>query len=410
MVKIMSSIDHFSQTIAPATAPWTASQLAGACTPHVDAECIREIRLATVFDNHGNRDRQDISDLTTANHKRYADKWNLRHDVVTESLVAGQCTNPLTQMAVSCSAYWNKIKYFVNWCNEPARQGIEEWAIYADDDAVYTNFEIDPDQAIDELRGEKDTSFIIAIEGPATPYPENEGGSARGSIIGPANTGVMIVRKDAKGCGVIERIWNKRDKETPKDRFDPTCPTRGICKDQRHGDEQGALDEVLYGDIPSSIGRDVTRISPRDVFSPTRSHIALNTLHRGGCVQAFKNGDIGGPFDIMLHDLKISREGIWHPSDWIGQTAGYPMYGRDLSYQPLGDCKEDAEKPIEPIRIKKVKNLLTAADFSVSNPPRAKEKKRINFYINRNLGQLKRLYILPLLAVFQSAKRARLAV
>lgn len=318
----------------------------------------REIRLATVYDNQGDSRRQAISDLVTENHKKYAAHWNLKHDVVTESLVKGQCENPLTKETQNCSPYWNKVKYFKNWCETPQKSGVEEWAIYADDDAVYTNFQIDPSAAIDKLRDGKDASFIIATEGQGT---RNNPGAV--------NTGVMIVRKDKQGCDVVDQIWKNRNTVTS---LNPECPTYGVCKGQKNGDEQGATDKVLWSDSPKLVENEVQRILARDPTHPTRGNIAFNTLHRGGCFRALlPDGQLGGPFDISTHDRKVNPDGIWQEGDWIGQTGGYPMYGQDLSHQPADACKEDPSIPVGPIRLKKVQQLIFAADKTVDFDPRS---------------------------------------
>jgi Nucleotide-diphospho-sugar transferase len=323
----------------------------------------RDIRIASVFDNSG-KDRLEISNLTTANHEKYAERYGLNHNIESNSLVTGQCMNPITKTAENCSSYWNKVKYFMNWCEQPKENDKEEWAIYLDDDAVFTNFDVNPSEAIDQLRNTKDSSFIIATEGTYEYYPENEGGKERDSVKGAVNTGVMIVRKDEKGCGIIKKIWEKRNTETPKEKgYAKECPTYGICNDQRHGNEQGATDAVLCGDIPDEVGRSVTRIPPRDTTSQARAHIALNTANRDGCFQASgKNGQIGGPFTILHYDLKTNPAGIWRPRDWIGQTSGYPMRGRDLSDQDQNFCTNDERVPVTALRIKKVQEMISSAE------------------------------------------------
>lgn len=317
----------------------------------------REIRIASVFDNRG-QERLDLSDLTTENHKAYAERYGLPHDVQSTSLVANECLNPLTNKNEDCSSYWNKIKYYVNWCQLPKKSNMEEWAIYADDDAVYSNPNINPSDAIDQLREGRDTSFIVAIEGSFSHYSENEGGKERG-VKGAVNSGVMIVRKDEKGCDVINRVWNKRNAPTAEDKYSKDCPTYGICSDQRHGNEQGAIDRVLWDEIPNEIGMSVSRIAPRDTTSSTRAHIALNTANRDGCFQVLnKDGNIGGPFTILHHDLRYNTAGIWRPGDWIGQTSGFPLTGRDLSFQDQNFCAWDDQVPVTGLRLKKVREMI----------------------------------------------------
>lgn len=334
-------------------------QETGPCDPKKEKDCSgpidqRRIKFITVFDNKGNHRRNALSERTSGNHKKYAEHWGYSHEVVSGNLVEKDCTNPITGVTSDCSPYWNKIKYFKNWCEAPSNHSGEEWSIYADDDAIYTNFQIDPSKAIDQVRGGKDTSFIIATEGPGTRYQP-----------GAVNTGVMIVRKDPKGCGVIEKIWANRNVVT--DPNDPNCPTYGLCKNQKNGDEQGATDKVFWRDAPKELGRVATRVLARDKTHPIRGKIAFNTLNRGGCVKAqLPDGSLGGAINILEWDLKTNPAQIWQEGDWIGQTAGYPLYGQDLSHQPLGKCADDSSIPIEPIRLKRVDQMIEAAEKTLN--------------------------------------------
>jgi hypothetical protein len=315
----------------------------------------KEIQIATVFDNSNNPLRQEIGKKVVANHDQYAANWKLKRDVISKSLVVDGCTNPITQELDDCSPYWNKIKYLLDRCVTPEKASTEEWAIYADDDAVYSNLNTDPFIAIDQLRSGDDTSFIIATEGQGT----------------AVNSGVMIARKDPKGCEVIARVWNGRNhpSSTPQD---VTCPTRGICMDNRDAYEQGAIDEALNKE-PRLLGHSVTRIPPRDRSSPTRAHIAFNTLNRKGCFQyAAPDGNIGGAHDIFPWDLVHNANYLWQKGDWIGQTAGYPLVGRDLSHKEK--CEDDPSVPVEPIRIKKnQRNDQGGRTLGMRNIPRAKK-------------------------------------
>lgn len=312
----------------------------------------KRITFVTVFDNKGNPVRESLSTLTSENHREYAEHWGHPHKVVSKSLVRNACRNPITKSSVDCSPYWNKIKYFKDWCESPSEPGPEEWGVYADDDAVYTNFQIDPNQAIDQLRGKKDSSFIIATEGEGTRYNP-----------GAVNTGVIIMRKDMRGCGVIQKIWDNRNFVT--DITKTNCPTYGICKDQSNGDEQGAVDKVFWSDSHQSLDLDVTRVLARDETHPVRGKIAFNTFNRHGCFRAkLRDGTLGGPYNILDHDLRVNHFGIWRKGDWIVQTAGYPSEGQDLSHQPWDQCAEDPSIPVGPIRIRKVQELLEAAKES----------------------------------------------
>ncbi|MBX7065602.1 MAG: hypothetical protein K1X28_00075 [Parachlamydiales bacterium] len=332
------------------------------CDPSKDEDCSgpinRKIRLISENNNVGPNAnlRQAISDKTTANHREYAEKWKCEHDVIKKNLVEGQCKNPISGKRDNCSPSWNKIKYFKEWCDTPKAPGAEEWAIYTDQDGVYTNFQVDPSEAIDLSRGDRDSSFIIATEG------ENGGRFNPGAV----NTGVMIVRKDPKGCEVIDRIWQNRNTITSDEK---NCPTFGICENQNKRGEQAATDRVIWTDAPHLLKNSVTRILSRDATHPKRGNIALNTLNRGGCTRPLlADGSLGAPHDINTHDLTVNPDGIWKEGDWIGQTAGYPLYGQDLSHQPT--CTENPNVPEEPLRIKKVDQMLRAAEKTLTADPR----------------------------------------
>ncbi|MBX7065922.1 MAG: hypothetical protein K1X28_01705 [Parachlamydiales bacterium] len=333
----------------------------GLCDPSKEKGCegpvLRKIRIATVCTQNKDARAQAICDLVSENHGKYAEHWGLKHEAITGNLVAGQCNNPTQKgLQETCSPDWNKIKYFQNWCSLPPEAGTEEWAVYTSGDAVYTNFAVDPSSAIDQLRGVKDTSFIISTEGEGTRYNA-----------GAVNTGVMIVRKDPRGCGVIDRIWKNRNAVT--DPKNTECPTFGLCKDRTNGADQGAADKLFHRDQPSLIGTDVTRILSRDSTHPKRGHIAFNTLNRGGCITALQSdGFLTEAYDISTHDLKVNPDGIWQEGDWIGQTAGYPLAGQDLSHQ--SQCISDPSAPIEPIRIKKIQQMIAAGERSLAADPR----------------------------------------
>ena len=73
-----------------------------------------------------------------------------------------------------------------------------------------------------------------------------------------------------------------------------------------------------------------------------------------------KSGELGGPHDILPWDLEQNPNGIWQNGDWIGQTAGYPLFGKDLSH--MSPCQDDPAKELEPLRLKKIQEMISSAE------------------------------------------------
>lgn len=309
----------------------------------------REIQVASVYNNYGDNLQNDISSLSTANHRKYAEKWNLRHEQVEGNLVEHQCTRPDTRQVVDCSEEWNRIKYLKNVCDQRSQKRGEFWTLCLKSDAVFTNANIDPSIAIDRLRQGRDTSFIVATEGKGTRYNP-----------GAVNAGVMILRNDLRGCNVIQKIWETRDTRTS------TTNTYG---DGSKGGLQGAIDHCLWGALSRERYDDITVIRSRDKTHPTRGDIAFGTLNRGGCAIArLSDGSLGAPYDIDNYDREINPDGIWQEGDWIGQTAGYPMYGKNLAHRAV--CIDDPSIPLGPIRIEKVRQMNEAFEKSLLENPK----------------------------------------
>lgn len=318
---------------------------------------IRRIKLATVYNNNGNIEREKISSIVTQNHAEYAQKWDLEHDIVTKDLVSKQCTNPKTTEAVNCSPYMNKIQYYRMQCQDPTQRG--KWIIYGDDDLIYTNPNINPWTAIDLLRNGKDTSLILTTEegdwGQRFEIPGHPTHDPRIAI----NSGFIIGRIDDAACDVFEKTWQHRNAKMNENHpnFDK-CPTVAYCKN--HGitslGDQTAMAIALQDD-PSVMDRTVTIIPSRDESAPHRAHIALNTLHRDGCHQGvLEDGSLAPPYDISSFDDQYPN-GKWRVGDWNGQTAGFKLMGRYPLPKQNGQCIEDSSQPIN-IRLKKIQEML----------------------------------------------------
>jgi hypothetical protein len=348
------------------TKPDPATEQDKPCDPYTPEECedqIKRIKLATVYDNKDkagnlNLEREKISEIVVKNHRDYANKWDLEHDVVTDNLVVGQCTDPSTGKAADCSPYMNKIQYYRMQCADPAQQG--KLVIYGDDDLVYTNMGIDPLDAFNRLRNGKNTSVVMMREGADWAkyfkLPGYQSTDPRVSV----NSGFIMGRIDEPFCNLIERTWVHRN--TPMDPGPNVkdCPTVAFCK--THGitslGDQTAVALALQDDL-SVMDKTVTIVLPRDTSAPHRAHIAFNTLHRGGCHQEIVNGKLEAPFDIGHYDRNDYPDGIWREGDWNGQTAGFRVMGKyPLPGDGKGRCFEDPNQPIENIRLKKVLEMF----------------------------------------------------
>lgn len=357
------------------------------CNPKNETDCQgpinRKIRICTAYSNRGpdGKKRQVISDLTSKIRQKYADMWGIEHVESTTSLVDGQCFNPIISKQENCTPQWNKIKFLRDWCEEPSNFGDEEISILMDDDAVITNFRVNPFKAFDQLRSGVNSSFVLATEG--------EGNRANP---GAVNTGVMLLRKDGKGCEVIRRVWENRN--TVHSLSDTGCPTFGLCTGGNFGPTQAAVDKVLWQDAPYLDKTVVTRVLSRDSTHPYRANIAFNTLNRGGCFTALqKDGSLSWPYDINKHDLRVNPEGRWQEGDWIGQTGGYPLYGQDLSQ--LEKCENDPSLSVEPIRLKKVQRMADAAERTLQKDPRIL-KKVVPHHVKIKKPESSTLFIPPI--------------
>lgn len=284
----------------------------------------------------GNEARDQLSKIINANHLEYAKKWNLKHRVVDTNLVANKCDYPnrWINKVGDCAPYWNKVALLRNWLREQPKPLHEEWYIVADDDMPITNMLVDPSKAIDLLRQEKDTSFIIAQD--VLPWKDNDPEIS-------VNTGVMIVRKDQASKELIENLWEKRN--TPSGIDSVKCQTLGTCENQDVLHEQEALARIIKDD-KSLLNRVITVVKPRNTYGDENQEIALNTFHREGC---FKRKQSGWPDnEIRYADDKNYPQGKWKQGDWMGQTAGVPVFGwwcdDYMKGKPPGPIRQDMLK------------------------------------------------------------------
>lgn len=311
----------------------------------------REITFGAVYDNSGDPNRNQISDFVNENHKKYADQWGIKHQVISKGLVSGKCLTPHTWQAADCAPFWNKIQMFRGWLNEPKNPTVgEEWRYYADDDMLVMNRSIDPSKAIDQLRGGKDTSVIVAEDVINWQRWFFKDYNPHLSV----NTGALIIRKDERARNLIEAIWNLRN--LPVERPTTECPTIGMCKTQdRSMHEQEAMTRVLR-DNPNLVDTAVTIVPPRDTSSSSRGHLAMNTFYRKGCFARILKGWPTQAFSYEGMDSAENPGGSFQKGDWLVQVAGVPVLGKDL---PLtgGSCIDRYEVPESPVRLNKLKEL-----------------------------------------------------
>ncbi|MCE5317524.1 MAG: hypothetical protein LLG04_09235, partial [Parachlamydia sp.] len=293
----------------------------------------KHITFGTTYIND-NKMRDEMSKLVDANQAEYAQKWRMTHHVVTDNLLKQQCT--VKGATVDCSAYWNKIAVLKGWLENPSSTGKEEWYVMADDDMPVTNMRIDPYMAIDALRRGKDTSVIVAED--VHPYDGNRKSSV--------NTGLLFVRKDEAARNLINDIWERRN--SPAKSPTSICPTLGYCGQQQSLHEQEALSNILKADL-SLIDRVISVVPPRDTYAGTE--IALNTFERSG---SFIRKEPNWETECFNYDGldKGYPEGAWRPGDWMGQTAGVPVWGWFCSDKTNG-------LPPGPIRKDKLVNMIS---------------------------------------------------
>lgn len=289
----------------------------------IRARKTRHITFGTTY-VAGNPDRDALSKLVSDNQQEYAQYWSLNGKVVTESLLQGRCQGATG--FVDCAPYWNKVAILKEWL-EQSSSGKEEWYVLADDDMPITNMNINPYEAIDLLREGNDASLIVARD-----VVQWKKGEVRDHSV---NTGVLIVRRDQNSKEFIEKLWAKRNDAA----FDSShCRTLGTCKTQDVLHEQEAFARVLAED-PSLLNRVVKVVNYRNRYQGRE--IALNTFRRHGCFIRVQDGWRDKPFSY-----KDPADGAWQEGDWMGQTAGVPIIGKECGTEVPRSFRLDYLRPM----------------------------------------------------------------
>lgn len=133
------------------------------------------------------------------------------------------------------------------------------------------------------------------------------------------------MRKDENSRKLINDIWERRNTVIPN--APSYCPTLGVCEKQFAFHEQQALSDIIK-EQPGLVDKVISVLRSRDTASPTRSHLALNTLERKGAF-AYAQGTGNwerGCFSFAEDDERY-HSGQWREGDWMGQTSGIPVLG-----------------------------------------------------------------------------------
>jgi len=303
---------------------------------------IREITLGITY-IAGNPARDRLSERVADNHAEYAARWGLQQEIETNNLLVDECIDlnessrgwfgKDSYRAVDCVPYWNKVAVLKRWLDTPQPRGVEAWFIILDDDMPITNMSIDPYEAIDLLRDGDSQSIIIAEDIIAW----------NGSKPSP-NTGLIMVRHDAFSKKFIDQLWETRLTEVESG--PDFCRTLGVCHKQYRLHEQQGFADVM--ETYSNPSRKISLIPARsqNPASP-RYAIALNTFHRSGCF--YRDEGVWQSDGLQYHD---PQWGKWRKGDWMGQTAGVPMWG--------WWCGDRWHKTAGPIRADMIDQMLDA--------------------------------------------------
>ncbi len=311
----------------------------------------RQFTMGTTYIK-GNPLRDSLSEMVAGNHEEYAQRWGMNHELETTNLLKNACSkNAFSSEQIDCEPYWNKVAILRRWLHNPEKDSREQWYIMADDDMPVTNMNVNPSTAIDALRGLTDSSIIIAKD------VMNWHSNADTAV----NTGLMIVRKDDTSKTFFDNLWERRNSYVGLH----NCPTLGVCKEQKSLHEQNAFADLL-DENPSLMNGAISVVEPRNSnHSPHllasllgkvirllnsdssasllaklggRAKIALNTFHRNGC---FIRQEPDWENRVHYND---SHEGTWRKGDWMGQTAGVPVWGwwcGDKDSKPPGHIRKD---------------------------------------------------------------------
>lgn len=345
----------------------------------------RRVKIATVYNNHGNEERDRVSEIVVKNQDEYAEHWGYEREVISDAhATEGRCwIDRAETVRGKCTPYFEKLEYAVAQCHDPESQG--KWVLIIDDDMPITNQNIDLMRAIDHLRRNPDGSFVparmilveeagdwpglcnehVCFKLPGIPVGEHHPKTA-------VNTGFILFEATGGSpqCKFLERALEHRN--TPMDRSCITspiiaqqfasCPTVGVCEGATRytslGDQTAvalAIQEGVDREGEGFFQRVVHVVPQSDKANKYRSHIALNTMARGGC---FWPKGAPAPFDIGDHDnLPQYRHGVWIPRALCGQPAGVALMGRVVP-KVNGYCVPDKTQPIENLRVRIINDML----------------------------------------------------
>ncbi len=373
----------------------------GAASQDANIEKIR-IKIATVYNNHGDLERDKVSQYVISTHDHYAKKWGLERDHISDANgTLGQCTDPSTGKSVHCSPYFEKIYYLKSQCQNPDSQ--DQTIYLLDDDMPITNVNIHPFHAWRQLRINREghlhpTQIIVTKEEGDWPsrYPF-PGYKNKHRPLTSVNTGFigLKVLKDGPGCQFIEKVWEHRNTPMDPSFNSDKCPTIGFC--QNHGvsslgDQTAwalAMQKEIEQDPGSFFEKTMSVVDQRDEASPYRSHIALNTLHRDGCRKDLD----GNIYDIGDFDRKHPK-GMWQRGDWMGQPAGFKLMGKYPLPKVNGQCVDDPNTPMTNTRLKKVMEMTPAEEYdptilmTYTEPPILTEADRYSHISEENARTL----------------------
>ncbi len=267
----------------------------------------RKITIGTAYRNLGGL-QEDVVDKVNANHEIYAQTWKLTHEVHDAGIADHACK--VHGHVVPCDPEWARIEAIRNWlyngkpppdnfwartlnslsgwyAPKPRADGHEEWIIMIDENMPITNMCIDPREAIDLLRADKDASMIFLHD-------------SKDSSPTAINDRVIFVRKNNNSRHFFDQLWDQRKKQGGplQEAFD------SIYKEHRYFADQ------------------IQIIEPRDAKAKDRAKISLGTLNRTECYQVeLENGSASL---VMFKDPPSDQ---WQPGDWIGGPAGVPLLG-----------------------------------------------------------------------------------
>ena len=344
---------------------------------------VRRIRIATLYDNGQDAERDRVSETIVPNQSEYAEKWGYEREVVSDARLKSKCWADTAQtIERDCAPHFVKIEYAVDRCHDPRAQG--KWIVVMDDDMPITNPNIDLMKAIDQLRTLPDGRVVPAkmiLTQEAGDWPglckEHFCFKIPGIPVGKhhpliaINSGLIMfeAQDGSPQCKLLERALEHRNTHMDRDfSISPaiaknivSCPTLGICKPGITGlaDQTAlalAMQEGFDREGEAFFGRVVHVVPQRDEANKYRSHIALNTLWRGGC---YCPEGHTAPYDIGDFDsLPKNIHGVWRKRDLCGQPAGVGVRGKYTPRDGGKACIADPSLPTTNPRMEKIQEML----------------------------------------------------